>query len=67
MTNNNNLHEWILKVIETCKINDHLEGVDKVIELYYEKEKNEELRDELKIAREIKYNEIHTIIRWNLQ
>ena len=67
MTNNNNLHEWILKVIETCKINDHLEGVDKLIELYYEKEKNEELRDELKIAREIKYNEIHTIIRWNLQ
>jgi hypothetical protein len=63
MTNNNNLHEWILKVIETCKINDHLEGVDKLIELYYEKEKNEELRDELKIAREIKYNEIHTIIR----
>ena len=42
MTNNNNLHEWILKVIETCKINDHLEGVDKLIELYYEKEKNED-------------------------
>ena len=59
----NNLNEWVLKVIETCKHNDHLEGVDRLIDLYYEKEKNEQLRDELKLAREMKYNEIHDILK----
>ena len=59
----NNLYEWVLKIIETCKNNDHLEGVDKLIELYYEKEKDDNLRDELKLAREIKYNEIHFILK----
>jgi hypothetical protein len=45
------IHNWLLKIIETCNNDFHFEAVDKLIELFYEKEKDESLTDELKIAR----------------
>jgi hypothetical protein len=56
------IYNWLLKIIETCNNDFHFEGVDKLIELFYEKEKDESLTDELKLARISKWNEIHHIL-----
>ena len=56
------LYNWLLKIIETCNNDFHFEAVDKLIELFYEKEKDESLTDSLKLARLDKWNEIHHIL-----
>ena len=54
--------EWIVKIIDTCNNDFHFEGVDNLINLYYEKEKNEDLKIELQLLRNKKWNEIHDIL-----
>ena len=56
------IYNWLLKIIETCNNDFHFEAVDKLIELFYEKEKDESLTDSLKLARLDKLNEIHHIL-----
>jgi hypothetical protein len=56
------IYNWLLKIIETCNNDFHFEAVDKLIELFYEKEKDESLVDDLKLARIKKWNEIHLIL-----
>jgi hypothetical protein len=58
----NGIYTWILKIIDTCSNDFHFEAVDKLIELFKEKEKDESLTDDLKLARIQKWNEIHTIL-----
>lgn len=58
----NGIYNWLLKIIETCNNDFHFEAVDKLIELFYEKEKDESLTDSLKLARADKWKEIHHIL-----
>lgn len=59
---NKDLFEWIVKVIDGCTLAVHLEGVDRLIDLYYEKEKNDDSKLDLQLLRRAKYNEIHNIL-----
>lgn len=53
---------WIVKIIETCNNDFHFEGIDKLIDLFYDKYKNDKLTDELKLARIRMWNKIHDIL-----
>jgi hypothetical protein len=61
-----NIKDWILKIIDSCTDDFQFEAVDKLIDLYYEKYKNEEDFLELSLARANKWNDIHLIIEPNL-
>jgi hypothetical protein len=54
--------QWLQGVIDSCKHRFHLECVDRLIELYYEKHRDEQLCDELKLMRQAKYDEIHSLL-----
>lgn len=56
------IYTWIIKIISTCKNDFHFEAVDKLIDLFYDKYKQEEMTDELKLQRNRRWNEIHTIL-----
>ena len=58
----NNIYEWIKKIIETCNNTFHFEGVDRLIELYFEKFQDESSADTLKLLRQNKWNQIHDIL-----
>jgi hypothetical protein len=53
---------WIVKIIETCNNDFHFEGIDKLIDLFYDKYKNDALTDELKLIRIRTWNKIHNIL-----
>jgi hypothetical protein len=55
-------HQWLIGVIESCFHDFHLECVDRLIELFYDKYKNESLREELVILRQQRWASIHAII-----
>lgn len=57
-----NIYDWIKKIIETCNNDFHFESVDRLIELFYEKYLDGEMRSELNIVRQNKWNEIHNIL-----
>ena len=57
-----NIYDWIIRIIETCNNDFHFEAVDKLIELFYEKHLDGEMRTELNILRQNKWNEIHSIL-----
>jgi hypothetical protein len=61
-----NIKDWILKIIDSCTDDFQFEAVDKLIDLYYEKYKNEEDFLELSLSRAKKWNDIHLIIQPNL-
>ena len=61
-----NIKDWILKIIDSCTDDFQFEAVDKLIDLYYEKYKNEEDFLELSLFRAKKWNDIHLIIKPNL-
>lgn len=60
--NRKNLFEWISRIIETCNNDFHFEGVDNLIELFFERTKDEEKRTELRLLRQQKWNDIHLIL-----
>jgi hypothetical protein len=62
MENKQNLYDWIVKIIDSCRDDFHFEGVDRIIELFNDKFKDENVLFELKMKRTDKWNEIHTII-----
>ena len=57
------LNEWIANIIESCTDDFHFEAIDKLIELYQEKTKDEDLTSDLKMLRAKKWNEIHAIVK----
>ena len=62
MSNNESIYEWIAKIIDTCNNEFHFQAVDKLISLYYEREKDEEKVLELEFKKARKWNEMHNII-----
>lgn len=58
-----NIFEWISKIIETCNQDFHFEAVDRLISLYYEREKDKVKRDELEMLKIQKWNSIHNILK----
>jgi hypothetical protein len=59
---NNSKFEWVAKIIETSTNDFHFTAVDRLIELFYEIEKDEALTHELRVLRNNKWNEIHHIL-----
>jgi hypothetical protein len=59
---NNKIYEWIGNIINSCRDDFHFEAVDNLIELFLEREKDEELYLQLKGLRKKKWNEIHYIL-----
>jgi len=57
------LNEWIANIIESCTDDFHFEAIDKLIELYQEKTKDEDFTSDLKMLRAKKWNEIHAIVK----
>lgn len=57
------LFDWIIKIIESCTDDFHFEGADRVIELFNDKFKDEEMYFELKMSRTEKWNQIHAIVK----
>jgi hypothetical protein len=62
MTENDNIFDWIFRIIQTCTNDFHFEAVDNLINLYYERSKDEGKKIELMILRQQKWNEIHDIL-----
>ena len=56
------IYDWVAKIISTCTHDFHFEAVDKLIDLYYEREKDEAKQTELKMLKKIKWDEIHNIL-----
>lgn len=56
------IYTWIMKIISTCNNQFHFEAVDRLIDLFDEKYKEEKMTNELKYSRTIKWNEIHNIL-----
>ena len=54
--------EWLCKVIDTCYHDFHFDSVDNLINLYYERTKNEGNRITLQLLRTQKWNDIHHIL-----
>lgn len=60
--NRRNLFDWISRIIETCNNDFHFEGVDNLIELFFEKTKDDDKRTELRLLRQRKWNDMHNIL-----
>jgi hypothetical protein len=60
---NRELFEWVAKIIDTCTNDFHFSAIDKLIELFYEVEKNKSQKDELTFLRQQKWNKIHGILK----
>jgi hypothetical protein len=56
------IYEWLEKVIKTCSNDFHFEGIDRLIELFYDKFKDEAMTNELKLLRMQVWNDIHLIL-----
>lgn len=67
MENNTNqdsrYFDWISNIIDSCTDTFHFEALDNLIELYKQKTNNEILYLELNIKKQIKFNEIHLILK----
>lgn len=56
------IHDWIVKIIQSSNNTFHFEAVDKLIILFTEKFQDLDLSLELSKKREIRWNEIHDIL-----
>jgi hypothetical protein len=43
MENKQNLYDWIVKIIDSCTDDFHFEGVDRIIELFNDRFKDEDI------------------------
>ena len=62
MEKNDMIFEWVKKIIDTCTHDFHFEAVDRLICLYYERQKDEEKHTELRMLKKIKWYELHDIL-----
>jgi len=58
----NALATWIASIIDSCNNDFHFDAVDNLIDLFYEREKNEALKIELTLMKQQKWNDIHNIL-----
>lgn len=56
------IYDWVSRIIATCTHDFHFEAVDRLIDLYFEREKDEAKQTELKMLKKIKWDEIHNIL-----
>ena len=56
------IYDWVAKIISTCTNDFHFEAVDRLLELYYEREKDDLKVTELRMLKKIKWDEIHNIL-----
>ena len=56
------IYDWVAKIISTCTHDFHFEAVDRLLELYYEREKDDVKLTELRMLKKIKWDEIHGIL-----
>lgn len=54
--------DWIAKIIESCTDSFHFQGVEKLIDLFSEQEKDEELTSHLKLLTQEKFLDVHNIL-----
>ena len=57
------IYDWVCRIIDTCSNDFHFEAVDRLIELFYEREKDEGKKLELEIRKKDKWNQIHFILK----
>jgi len=57
------LFNWLSAIIDSCTDDFHFEAIDKLIELYSEKVKDQDLVTDLKNLRSKKWNDIHGIVK----
>jgi hypothetical protein len=62
MERNDTIYDWVAKIISTCTHDFHFEAVDRLLELYYEREKDDIRLTELRMLKKIKWDEIHDIL-----
>jgi hypothetical protein len=55
-------YDWLIGVINSCFHDFHLECIDRLIDLFYDKYRNEGLRDELTFKRQERWAAIHGVI-----
>ena len=53
----------ITKIIDTCHHDVHFEAVDRLIALYFEREKDDAKKDVLELLKVQKWNDIHMILK----
>ena len=57
------IYDWVCRIIDTCSNDFHFEAVDRLIDLFYEREKDEAKKIELQLRKQDKWNEIHYILK----
>lgn len=55
-------YDWLVGVIDSCFHDFHLQCVDRLIELFFEKYKDDALADNLKLMRKQRWEAIHGIL-----
>jgi hypothetical protein len=59
---NDDIFQWIANIIQTCTNDFHFDSVDRLIDLYHQREKDEDKQVELKLLRKAKWDEIHNVL-----
>lgn len=62
MQQQNSIYDWVARIIATSNNSFHFDAVDKLIDLYYERERDEAKHIELKILKKIRWDEVHNIL-----
>lgn len=57
------IYDWVCRIIDTCSHDFHFEAVDRLIDLFYEREKDEAKKLDLQIRKQHKWEEIHYILK----
>lgn len=56
------IFEWICKIIDSASHGFHFDSINRIIELYFERNGDQEKKLELLLLMQKKWNEIHFII-----
>lgn len=62
MTEKQQNYNWLMNIIDSCNNDFHFTAVDKLIELFLSRHKDETLTDCLKAQRTSHWNFIHSIL-----
>lgn len=59
---NDSIYDWVARIIVTSNNSFHFDAVDKLIDLYYERERDEAKHIELKLLKKVRWEEVHNIL-----
>lgn len=62
MERTDSIYDWVARIIATSNNSFHFDAVDKLIDLYFERERDEAKYTELKLLKKIRWEEIHNIL-----